>query len=219
MTVNYMREMEKEIGDDRQKGVRRRLLLHACCAPCTSGCLSVVAPHFDVSLFFYNPNIDTGSEYDKRYEELVRFVKLLKENGEEGMEGVSVFQSGYDHGEWLAKVSGLENEPEGGKRCAVCFRERLDRTFREAVERSFDCVTTTLTLSPRKNAQLINAIGEELSEIYGIHWLPSDFKKKDGFLRSVRLSEKYGLYRQDYCGCEFSREEAVRAGGTGGIKG
>ncbi|MCR5303125.1 MAG: epoxyqueuosine reductase QueH [Lachnospiraceae bacterium] len=205
--ADHMKEMEKEIEEDRRQGIRRKLLLHACCAPCSSGCLSAICPHFHVSIYFFNPNISSLEEYERRYREEERFLEILKENGEEGAEELSLTDPGYDHGEWLLAVKGLENEPERGRRCEACFRMRLEKTFMEAASKGYDCVTTTLTLSPLKDANLINRIGTELSEKYNVHWLPSDFKKRDGFLKSVRLSEKYGLYRQDFCGCEFSKRE------------
>ena len=168
------------------------LLLHVCCAPCAAGCIERLTERFDVTMFFYNPNITDETEYGKRFGELVRFASYY---------GISVLDGGKD--DFLREVRGLEKEPEGGRRCAVCFRMRLDRTAAEAV--NYDCFATTLTLSPVKNAELINAIGAECAAKYGSAYVASDFKKKNGVLRSVELCKKYSLYRQNYCGCVYSR--------------
>ncbi len=171
---------------------RPKLLLHVCCAPCAAGCIERLTERFDVTMFFYNPNITDETEYGKRFGELVRFASYY---------GINVSDGGKD--DFWGAVKGLENEPEGGRRCAVCFRMRLDRTAAEAV--NYDCFATTLTLSPVKNAELINAIGAECAAKYGSAYVASDFKKKNGVLRSVELCKKYSLYRQNYCGCVYSR--------------
>jgi predicted adenine nucleotide alpha hydrolase (AANH) superfamily ATPase len=148
----------------------------------------------DSALFFFNPNIAPAREYNKRLSEQKRFAEIS---------GVRLIEKDGEHDLFLQAVKGLENEPEGGKRCEICFRMRLEETAKTALQRGFDTFTTTLTVSPHKNAKLINKIAEEVGNVHGITAMYSDFKKKDGYLKSIRLSEKYGLYRQNYCGCEF----------------
>lgn len=180
-------------------GTRRpKLLMHVCCAPCASSVMERVYPHFDVTLFYYNPNIHPSDEYEKRAGEI---PKLLRASG---MEDVPVIFSDYAPEEFFAAARGLEAEPEGGARCEKCFDLRLGETARYAAGHGFDFFCTTLTVSPHKNARIINAIGERLSGECGIPWLPSDFKKRDGYLRSIRLCRQYGIYRQCWCGCAFS---------------
>lgn len=190
--MNYQQQLDK-ITDSLKN--RPRLALHSCCGPCSSYVLSYLNQYFDITLFFYNPNIYPDTEYEKRLSEQLRLCEIL---------GVRTYRCDYDPASFYTAVKGLENEVEGGGRCTVCFEMRLDYTARLAKEQGFDYFATTLTVSPHKNAPLINAIGESLSEKYGVLWLPSDFKKKDGYLQSIRLSEKYSLYRQNYCGCQFS---------------
>jgi len=177
----------------------RKLLLHSCCAVCSSHVISVLAPDYDLSVLYYNPNIWPRAEYEHRKAEQIR---LLREA--DFCSGVGYFDLDYDHSEFLSRVKGLEHEPENGRRCAECFRLRLDATARFATENGFDIFCTTLSVSPHKNSQVINQIGEELSRKYGIEWLHSDFKKKDGYLHSSKLAKEYELYRQDFCGCEFA---------------
>ncbi len=177
---------------------RPRLLLHSCCAPCTSAVLERVHPFFDVTLYYFNPNTHPAEEYEKRGAEL---PKLLRAGG---YEDVKIIWGEYDPEVFFNAAAGLENEPEGGARCEKCFEVRLGGTARKAAELKFDYFGTTLTVSPHKNAQLINEIGQRLAVEHGIRWLWSDFKKKDGYLRSIRLSQEYSLYRQCYCGCVFS---------------
>lgn len=174
-----------------------RLLLHSCCAPCSSHCLSVLAPLAKVSVLYFNPNIYPREEYEKRKSEQKRLIESAFPEAE-------LLDADYDHDAFLRAAAGLEGEREGGARCEKCFRLRLERAAREAKAGGFDLFATTLTVSPHKNAPLINAIGLEEGEKAGVEFLPSDFKKRDGYLHSVRLSEKYALYRQNYCGCEFS---------------
>ena len=193
--VNYDKLMQEELRGARDK----RLLLHSCCAPCSSHCLSELSPQIGVTVLYYNPNLDCAGEYEKRKREQLRFLR------ETGL--ADFLDCDYAPEDYLAAVRGLEEEKEGGARCAVCFRLRLDRTAREAKARGFDYFATTLTVSPLKNAKLINTIGFAVAEEVGVKYLPSDFKKRGGYLHSVRLSEKYGLYRQDYCGCAFSKTE------------
>lgn len=193
--VNYDKLMQEELRGARDK----RLLLHSCCAPCSSHCLSELSPQIGVTVLYYNPNLDCAGEYEKRKREQLRFLR------ETGL--ADFLDCDYAPEDYLAAVRGLEEEKEGGARCAVCFRLRLDRTAREAKARGFDYFATTLTVSPLKNAKLINTIGFAVAEEVGVRYLPSDFKKRGGYLHSVRLSEEYGLYRQDYCGCAFSKAE------------
>ena len=196
--VNYDKQMQEELRGAQD----RRLLLHSCCAPCSSHCLSELSPQIGVTVFYYNPNLDCAEEYEKRKREQIRFLR------ETGL--ADFLDCDYAPEDYISAVRGLEEEKEGGARCAVCFRLRLERTAREAKARGFDYFATTLTVSPLKNAKLINEIGFAVAEEVGVPYLPSDFKKRGGYLHSVRLSEEYGLYRQDYCGCAFSKAERER---------
>lgn len=195
MEQNFDAMMERQIAE---LNGRKKLLLHACCAPCTAGCVDRLIPHFDIALYFYNPNID-GAEYDKRAEELQRFAALY-------MPGTEVIVEKRDCAVFYAAARGLEKEPERGARCAECYRLRLEKTARYAGENGYDLFGTTLTLSPLKNTVLLNEIGKELS-MTTVSYLYSDFKKRGGNLRSKELCELYGLYRQNYCGCVFSKKE------------
>lgn len=190
---NYNAEMLKII--ESLGGERKKLLLHACCAPCSSACLERLKNYFNVTAFFYNPNIE-DAEYLKRKAELIRFI------GETGW--ADILDCDHDTGEFYSAISGYENCAEGGERCKICFKLRLERTARAAKEGGFDYFCTTLTLSPLKDSAAINAIGVELAEKYGVSWLYSDFKKQNGYLRSLQLSKEHSLYRQNYCGCVFS---------------
>lgn len=196
--VNYDKLMQEELRGAQDK----RLLLHSCCAPCSSYCLSELSPQIGVTVLYYNPNLDCAEEYEKRKREQIRFLR------ETGL--ADFLDCDYAPEDYISAVRGLEEEKEGGARCAVCFRLRLERTAREAKLRGFDYFATTLTVSPLKNARLINEIGFAVAEEVGVKYLPSDFKKRGGYLHSVRLSEEYGLYRQDYCGCAFSKAERER---------
>lgn len=184
--------------------VRPRLLLHACCAPCSSYCLEALLPHFEVTVFYYNPNITDAEEYGRRVAEIRRFTGAFRDG--EG-HGALLEEGAYDTGEFFEAVRGFENILEGGLRCVRCFRLRLARSAEVAAAQGFDFFTTTLTISPLKNASVLNALGEEIGAARGVAFLPSDFKKKDGYKRSTELSERYGLYRQDYCGCVYSKRE------------
>lgn len=173
------------------------LLLHSCCAPCSSHCLSVLAPLAKVTVLYFNPNIFPVEEYEKRKSEQMRFIK-------EAYPQVKVCDCDYDHTLFLAAVKGLEGEKEGGARCTECFRLRLTAAAQAAKTLGCDMFATTLTVSPHKNAPLINEIGREIQAREGVEFLPSDFKKKEGYKHSILLSRRYSLYRQNYCGCEFS---------------
>ena len=196
--INYQLEMEKVLRT--LDGTRPKLLLHACCAPCSSATLERLSAHFDLTILYYNPNIYPPEEYHRREAELERFV-------EQAGYHYPVVELPYDPQEFYSAVTGLENEPERGSRCTVCYRLRMRRAAQYASENGFDWFTTTLSISPHKDAKRINAIGQELEAEFGVKHLPSDFKKHNGYLRSLQLSEEYGLYRQDYCGCVFSRRE------------
>lgn len=198
---NYQKEMEGVIAS-LSRDAAPGLLLHSCCAPCSSSVLETLAAHFSVTLFYYNPNIFPEEEYQKRVQEQKRLIAAIPL-----VHPVSFWAGEYDPDRFFASVRGLEKEPEGGKRCEVCFRLRLQRAAQAAAEKQFSFFTTTLTVSPLKNAPLLNAIGEEMGKTYGVQWLPCDFKKKEGYKRSVALSKEYDLYRQDYCGCVFSQKE------------
>ena len=197
--MNYQIVLENTLKNLKDK---KTLLLHACCAPCSSYVIEYLSNYFDITILFYNPNINNDIEYNKRLQELERFVKEFKTNNP-----VKVISLGYNHDEYLQTVLGLEEEKEGGSRCLKCYRLRLEKTFEYAKQYNFDYVTTTLTISPLKNSQVINKIGSELENIYHINYLYSDFKKKEGYKRSIVLSHEYNLYRQDYCGCEFSKRD------------
>lgn len=179
-----------------------KLLLHACCAPCSSYCIEYLSNYFEITIYYYNPNIDKEEEYDYRYSELERFIKEFKTKYP-----VHLINAGYHKQDFINIAKGLENEPERGARCLKCYKLRLEKSYQYAKENNFDYITTTLTLSPHKNSKVINEIGEELEKIYQVPYLYSDFKKRDGYKRSIVLSHEYNLYRQDYCGCEYSKKD------------
>ncbi len=193
--VNYDERMRALISE----GKGGKLLLHSCCAPCSSYCLKETAKAFRVTVFYYNPNLDCEAEYVKRKSEQLRF---LRETGY-----ADFLDCDYSPEEFAEAVEGYEQEPEGGARCSRCFRLRLEKTARAAKAGGFDYFGTTLTVSPVKNAALINEIGYELQDLYGVKYLPSDFKKRGGYYESVALSKQYGLYRQNYCGCVYSQRK------------
>ncbi|MBE6747086.1 MAG: epoxyqueuosine reductase QueH [Ruminococcaceae bacterium] len=199
MQRNYQKELDRIIKENSKAGKVPTLLLHACCAPCSSYCLEYLAEYFSITVFFYNPNLYPADEYDKRADEVRRLISLLQVKNP-----VKLIVADFDDKEFYAKVRGMEKLPEGGERCRKCFELRLEKTAEIAKENSFDFFTTTLTISPLKNAQVINEVGEEMAEKYGVAHLPSDFKKKGGYKRSVELSAEFGLYRQNYCGCVYS---------------
>ena len=178
-----------------------KLLLHACCAPCSSYVIEYLSNYFEITIFFYNSNIDKEEEYNKRFEELKRFIKEFKTKYP-----VHLVNKDYNHEVFLNLSRGLEGKPERGRRCLKCYRDRLEESFIYAKEHNFDYVTTTLTLSPHKSSEVINTIAKELEDVYHFPYLYSDFKKREGYKRSIVLSKEYNLYRQDYCGCEFSKE-------------
>lgn len=202
---NYAKELEQLIQKLQQEGKVPRLLLHACCAPCSSAVLEYLSQYFAITLLYYNPNIAPLEEYQKREAELRRLVSQMKFT-----HPVELLPCQYDGQAFVQAARGLEGEPEGGKRCEACFRLRLRYAAQEAARLRFDYYTTTLSISPIKNAPLLNQLGEEIGREFGVAHLPSDFKKKDGYKRSVQLSKEYDLYRQDYCGCAFSKAQRQR---------
>ncbi len=202
---NYQKELKRIIASIPEGNVPT-LLLHSCCAPCSSYVLEYLSDYFAVTVLYYNPNIYPEEEFRHRADEQKRLIESLPSKYP-----ISFIEGRFDSREFYEAVRGLEHIPEGGERCHACFRLRLEETARIAAENRFDYFTTTLTISPLKNAAALNKIGEETASHFGIAWLPSDFKKKNGYKRSVELSEEYGLYRQDYCGCVFSKKEREAA--------
>lgn len=194
-TNNYQRQLDQII---QSSSKRTTLLLHACCAPCSTYVLSYLTAYFDVTLFWYNPNIHPKEEHDKRRSELRRLAAIYH---------VSVADGGYDPQAFFCSAKGLESEPEGGLRCQKCFFLRLDQAAQYAAAHNFDYFCTTLTISPHKNAEQVNAIGQEVGAIHSVAFLPSDFKKKNGYQTSILLCRQYQIYRQNYCGCAFSRRQ------------
>ncbi len=198
--LNGYQKFEMIINQVKQQEKKPTLLLHACCAPCSSAVLEKLANDFQVTMYFYNPNITSKVEYDKRKKELQRFLKTCYPM-------ISLLDTNYCNDDFLSAVKGLEKEKEGGKRCYICYELRLKQTAKVAKENHFDYFTTTLSISPYKNSTWLNEIGETLSKEYNISYLYADFKKKNGYQRSIELSKKYHLYRQDYCGCIYSKME------------
>lgn len=200
--VNYQKELERVLGDLTAREVRPSLLLHSCCAPCSSYCLEYLSPYFEVTVYYYNPNITEEKEYRLRAAEQRRLVAEFA--------GVSFREGPYDPQAFLAVAKGLEDVPEGGERCFRCYELRLRQAARAAVEGGYHYVTTTLSISPLKNSQKLNEIGMAVAAEEGACWLPGDFKKRDGYKRSIELSAQYHLYRQNYCGCLYSKAEAEK---------
>ena len=194
--VNFDKLMTAVIEENR--GERKKLLLHSCCAPCFCGCFERLTPHFDVTVYYFNPNIDLIEEYHLRAEEQKRLCEKFN---------IPVIIEPFEKQNFLDIAKGLEKEKEGGFRCEKCFNLRLENTAKKCKELGFDYFATTLTLSPLKNAELINKTGEKVSEQVGVKYLPSDFKKGEGYKRSIELSKEFNLYRQNYCGCEFSKQK------------
>ena len=202
MKENYQKRLEETIATSCTDGNRPRLLLHACCAPCSSYVLEYLSSLFEITLFFYNPNIFPPEEYAFREEELLRLVREMGLS-----ETVHVLRGHYDPEEFFQMAKGMETLPEGGNRCHACYTLRLRESGRIAAEGGFDYFTTTLSVSPHKDPVRLNEIGEKCGEKYGVKHLPADFKKKNGYLRSLQLSKEYALYRQDYCGCLYSKAD------------
>lgn len=195
---NFFRKFDKVVaGFD---GKKPRILLHSCCGPCSSSVIELLSQYFEVTVLWYNPNLWPESEYEKRLETQKKLISCLSADGSEAQ--LAVLPWGSE--DYFSRVKGLENEPEEGERCLECFRLRLEKTAQYAAEQGFEWFCTTLTVSSRKDAVAINAIGRAAAEKYNVKWLPSEFRKREGNHRSIILSEKYGLYRQEYCGCVFS---------------
>ena len=205
--INYQIQTDKIIQKIQNEGTAPRLLLHSCCAPCSSYTLEYLSKYFEITVFYYNPNISPKEEFEKRYNEQKRLIEaLFAENS------ISLMKGEYKPEEFFEIAKGLENAKEGFERCFKCYRLRLEKTAIEAKKNGFDYFCTTLSISPLKNSQKINEIGFETAEKYGVAWLPSDFKKKEGFKRSIELSRKFDLYRQDFCGCVYSKRERENEG-------
>ena len=202
--MNYQIVLDETLKEIVANKVKPKLLLHVCCAPCSSYVLEYLNEYFDITVFYYNPNISSYEEYDKRLKEEQRFVKEypFKEN-------IKVINGDYDNDRFEELIKGLEEVKEGGARCFKCYRLRLEESAKYAKDHGFDYFTTTLTISPYKNSQVLNEIGRELSSKYDIKYLYSDFKKKNGYKRSIELSHEYNLYRQDYCGCKYSLKNKI----------
>lgn len=198
--INYQKELDRII--EKNGDIKPKLLLHSCCAPCSSYVLEYLSGYFDITVFYFNPNISPESEYVKRVNEVKRLIAEMPSCSQ-----VRFMEGRYEPQEFYSCAKGLEDEPEGGERCLKCFRLRLKEAARAAKEINADYVCTTLTISPLKNAENLNRIGEEEAESLGIKWLPSDFKKKNGYKRSIELSDEYNLFRQNYCGCVFSKRD------------
>ena len=224
---NYQKELDAIIAEDEKKGIRPRLLIHSCCAPCSSYVMEYLRKSFDLSMYFYNPNMDSSKEYDKRAAELRRLIDEL--NAEDPEHPIHCFIEDYDPENFERIAVGHENDPERGARCMLCYELRLRKTaeFMEAhnawSELPFDYFASTLSLSPLKNAEALNSIAEQIAEQKHLQALPNDFKKREGYKRSIELSAKYGLYRQNYCGCRFSKVENIannipRTDGTKEVK-
>ena len=198
--INYQKELDKIIIEIENSGYRPKLLLHSCCAPCSSYCLQYLAEYFHITILYYNPNISPKEEYEKRVAEQKRLLRELPVRYE-----VSFMEGSYDPDRFFEMAKGLEDVPEGGERCFRCYEMRQREAAVYAKEGGFDYFTTTLSVSPHKNAQKLNEIGLALEQEYGVRYLVSDFKKKGGYLRSIELSREYDLYRQNYCGCVYSK--------------
>lgn len=199
--MNYQKKLE-EIINLIPKGKYPKLLLHACCAPCSSYCIEYLSHFFDITIYYYNPNIDSDEEFNKRANEIEKFIKEFKTRRK-----VNYVIENYNSSDYINAVKGFEKEKEGGKRCNICFRLRLEKAAKYASTNGFDYFTTTLSISPYKNSELLNEIGQDLESKYNIKYLYSDFKKNNGYKRSIELSHEYDLYRQDYCGCIYSKVE------------
>lgn len=200
--VNYQAMLDGIIKNIPEKEQPPRLLMHSCCAPCSSYCLSYLAEYFSITVLYYNPNISPEDEYYKRVKEQVRLIGSLPVKNV-----ISFVEGGYEPLKFFQMAEGMEDMPEGGARCFKCYEMRQRKAAEYAVMHGFDYFTTTLSVSPHKNAQVLNEIGLRLEKEYGVKYLVSDFKKKGGYQKSIQYSREYSLYRQDYCGCIFSKKE------------
>lgn len=193
--MNYQLEMEEII---KNLHYRPKLLLHSCCGPCSSYVLSALTDYFDITVYFYNPNVYPNEEYNKRLKEQIKLINEMNNNK------IDIAETFYDDEDYYAYIKGHEKDLEGGTRCHLCYFYRMEKTCIYAKENNYDYFTTTLSVSPYKNSKVLNEIGKSLEEQYNVKYLYSDFKKKDGYKKSIELSKKYDLYRQDYCGCKYS---------------
>ena len=200
--MNYQKELEKIIDKLIKEQKRPKLLIHSCCAPCSSYVLEYLSKYFAITIFFYNPNIHPEQEYTRRVEEQKQLIQAMPLFSQ-----VQFLEGDYQPRLYYESIKGLEGEPEGGNRCFVCYELRLRDAAIKAKEGGYDYFTTTLSISPHKNSEKLNEIGVKLATEYGVSYLVSDFKKRNGYKRSIELSKEYNLYRQDYCGCVFSRRE------------
>lgn len=199
--INYQDQLDRII-ENISPEKPPRLLLHSCCAPCSSYTLEYLSRYFDITVYYFNPNISPKQEFDKRFEEQKRLISQMPFKN-----SVTLVEGDYNYDDFLEIAKGLENIAEGGERCFRCYKMRLESTARLAKEQGFDYFCTTLSISPLKNSQKINELGFEIEEKYGVKWLPSDFKKREGYKRSIQLSREYSLYRQNFCGCVFSKNQ------------
>ena len=199
--INYQNQLDRII-ENISPEKPPRLLLHSCCAPCSSYTLEYLSRYFNITVYYFNPNISPKQEFDKRFEEQKRLISQMPFKN-----SVTLVEGDYNYDDFLEIAKGLENVPEGGERCFRCYKMRLESTARLAKEQGFDYFCTTLSISPLKNSQKINELGFEIEEKYGVKWLPSDFKKREGHKRSIQLSREYSLYRQNFCGCVFSKNQ------------
>ena len=212
MERNYQKELDKIIENHKKQQCVPKLFLHSCCAPCSSYVLEYLSQYFQITVFYYNPNIYPEEEYLKRVEEQKHFIQRFQQDMLQAGKGsichkIEFLEGSYEKDKFYQMAHGMEELPEGGERCFRCYELRLREAAEHARELGMDYFTTTLSISPLKNARKLNEIGERLAEEYGVSYLTSDFKKRDGYKRSVELSREYGMYRQDYCGCIFSMRE------------
>lgn len=201
MKMNYQKELDQILLQLDRSGEKPSLLLHSCCAPCSSYVLEYLHSYFRITVYYYNPNITEKPEYDKRIQEVKRLI------AEMGLTDVDVIEGNHDPNAFFAMAAKWPGEREGGKRCYDCYKMRLLSTAELAAQKGYDYFTTTLSISPHKNAQWLNELSQEAGNLYGVKALPADFKKRNGYKRSIELSTEYNLYRQDYCGCIFSKKE------------
>ena len=199
MNINYHKLCIEELSKLKEKN---KILLHSCCAPCSSYVIKFLSNYFDITVLYYNPNIYPKEEYEKRKQEQIRLIKTLKTKNK-----LDFLDCDYDNQLYNELIKGYETCQEGGNRCNICFKLRLEKTAKLAKNQNYDYFCSTLTVSPHKNSKIINEIAEKLSKYYQIKWLNSDFKKNEGFKESIELSKKYDLYRQDYCGCIYSKKQ------------
>ena len=200
--MNYNKEMENILESLKKENKIPKLLLHSCCAPCSSHVISVLTDYFDITILYYNPNIEPFEEYEKRKQEEIRFIEQYPNKNK-----LDIIDCDYDNILFKKMSEGLEQEKEGGARCVKCYHLRLDKTASMASELNYDYFATTLTVSPLKNSEKLNTIGKFLETKYNIKYLVSDFKKKEGYKHSIELAKEYDLYRQDYCGCIYSKQQ------------